>query len=423
MKKRLPVSAGTIVLGLIYGTAIIVAGALIIRTLDLIRAMPTAQSETAQVLIATATIVATPVPLITLPTPVPPTPIPTAADPQTVPVSYHPKSGRYIVVWLPPNFSGGARESFEANKDVIDDVSPFWYSTDSSGRIYGTRNDELVRIAYESNVRIIPSIHNVTSNPDAVVPVLRNPQLRARHVQNIVDEVVARNYHGIDIDYEGLGSSLRDDFSAFIRELATALHAQNKLLTVAVHAKDSDYGGLGGFQDWAEIGKYVDQLRIMTYDYHWRGSSPGPVAPAYWIESVTEYALSVVEPSKIFLGVHFYGYDWPPDGSATPRPWSVLEEIINEQGSTVNFVERNGKGPVEESYFNYRASQGTHQVWFMTETGLASKIKTVQELDLAGIAIWQLGYEKPEYWRTVRENMVEDPTLIQRAINPLIPDH
>jgi spore germination protein YaaH len=306
---------------------------------------------------------------------------------------------------------------------VIDDVSPFWYSTDSSGRIYGTRNDELVQVAHASNVRVIPSIHNVTSNPSAVVSVLRDPQRRARHIQNIVDEVQARNYDGIDIDYEALDSSLRDDYSAFIRELAAALHTNGKLLTVAVHAKDSDYGGLGGFQDWAEIGKHVDQLRIMTYDYHWRGGSPGPVAPAYWIASVTEYARSVVDPAKVLLGIHFYGYDWPPGGAATPRPWSTIQEIIDQQGATVNFMESNANGRVEESYFSYRSPQGTRQVWFMTKTGLASKIKTVQDLDLAGIAIWQLGYEKPEYWETVRQNMVEDPTLIQRAINPLLPDH
>lgn len=421
---RKPPSFSTVALGLIYTASVVVAGALIAQTLLMARSIPLAQaSGTQEVLVVTSTAVATAAPLIILPTPVPPTPLPTATDLETEPVNYHPKSGRYIAVWLPPSFSGGARESFEANKDIIDDVSPFWYSTDSSGRLYGTRDDELVQVAHASNVRVIPSIHNVTSNPDAVVPVLRDPQRRARHIQNIVDEVLARDYDGIDIDYEALSSSLRPDFSAFIAELAAALHQNGKLLTVAVHAKDSDYGGLGGFQDWAEIGKHVDQMRIMTYDYHWRGGSPGPVAPAYWIESVTEYARSVVDPAKVMLGVHFYGYDWPPSGPATPRPWSVIQEIIDEQGATVNFMESNAKGRVEESYFSYRSSQGTRQVWFMTQTGLASKIKTVQEQDLAGIAIWQLGYEKPEYWETVRQNMVEDPTLIQRAINPLLPDH
>jgi len=424
MRIRRSASFSTLALGLIYTVAVVVAGALIIQTLIMARNIPASQTAGTQaVLIVTPTTVATSAPLIILPTPVPPTPLPTATDLETEPVSYHPKSGRYIAVWLPPTFSGGARESFEANKDVIDDVSPFWYSTDSTGRLYGTRDDELVRVAHESNVRVIPSIHNVTSNPAAVIPVVRDPQRRTRHIQNIVDEVLARNYDGIDIDYEALDSSLREEFSAFIRELAAALHQNGKLLTVAVHAKDSDYGGLGGFQDWAEIGKSVDQMRIMTYDYHWRGGSPGPVAPAYWIESVTAYARSVVDPAKVLLGVHFYGYDWPSSGSATPRPWSVIQEIIDEQGATVNFMESNANGRVEESYFSYRTSGGIHQVWFMTKTGLASKIKTVQDQDLAGIAIWQLGYEKPEYWETVRQNMVEDPTLIQRAINPLLPDH
>ncbi|MFV9504744.1 MAG: glycosyl hydrolase family 18 protein [Oscillochloridaceae bacterium umkhey_bin13] len=416
-------SLRNLLLGLIYLVALGVAGALIMQTLRLAQSLP----EVRAAALATAQVTATPQPtappLIVLPTPVPPTPVPTAAQPEPEPVSYHPKSGRYIIVWLPPLFQGGAAASFYANADLIDDISPFWYSTDASGRIYGTRNDELVKIAHAHNVRIIPSIHNVTANPGIVDGVLRNPTIRARHVQNIVDEVLARGYDGIDIDYESLDPSLRESYSAFIRELSTALRAHDKVLTVAVHAKASDWGGLGGFQDWAAIGQYVDQLRIMTYDYHWRGSGPGPVAPAYWINAVTEYARSVVDPSKVMLGVHFYGYDWPATGRATARPWSVFEEIINQQGATVNFMERNSQGPVQESYFTYRTAQGPRQVWLMTSQGLASKINTVQEFDLAGIAIWQLGYEKPEYWETIRDNMVRDPTLVQRALNPLIPDH
>lgn len=413
---------GTIALATIYLTALVVAGALIFRTLELARTLPEVRAAAVERANATATSAPTAAPMIILPTPVPPTPVPTAAALEAEPVSYHPKTGRYIVAWLPPNFEGGARESFYANVDVIDDISPFWYSTDASGRLYGTRNDELVRIAHENNVRIIPSIHNV-GNPGAVVPVLRDPVRRARHVQNIVDEVLARGYDGIDIDYESLDASLRDEFSAFIVELSAALKQHDKLLTIAVHGKDSDWGGLGGFQDWVLIGQHVDQLRIMTYDYHWRGSGPGPVAPAYWIESVAEYARTVVDPAKIFIGVHFYGYDWPPSGNATARPWSVIEEIINAQGPTVSFIERNANGRVGESTFSYRTAAGRREIWFMTAVGLADKIQTVQTMDLAGIAIWQLGYEKPEYWETVRENMVEDPTLVQRALNPLLPDH
>lgn len=409
------------ILSLIYLVALIVAGSFLLQTLALAQTLPAIQARALAT--GTPTTAPTSAPLIIPPSPVPPTPLPTAEPPEAAPVSYHPKSGRLITVWLPPTFQGGARESFFANADIIDDISPFWYSTDASGRIYGTRNAELVRIAHEHNVRIIPSLHNVTDNPNVVATVLRNPALRARHIESIVDEVLTHNYDGIDIDYEGLDVTLRASYSAFIRDLGAALRQHDKLLTVAVHAKASDYGGLGGFQDWAEIGQHIDQLRIMTYDYHWRGSGPGPVAPSYWIEAVTAYARSVVDPRKVLLGVHFYGYDWPPSGQATARPWRIIEEIINREKATVNFMERNSSGPVQESYFTYRSAQGRREVWFMTETGLASKIQTVQDRDLAGIAIWQLGYEQPEYWRVVRERMVNDPTLVQRALNEFLPDH
>lgn len=424
MKHSITPVTRRFLLVIIYLGSLGVAAALVLETFQTARSWPRLFNRTPEqiVIVATATPQATAAPLLVLPTTAPAAATPTPAV-LSEPVSYHPKTGRYIVAWLPAVMNEGAQASFEANKDVIDDVSPFWYSTTSSGQLYGTRNDELVRLAHSYNIRVIPSIHNVTANPGSVVSVLRNPQIRARHIQNIVDEVLARNYDGIDIDYEGLDASLREPFSAFIRDLAAALHSHDKVLTVAVHAKASDYGGLGGFQDWAEIGKHVDQLRIMTYDYHWRGGSPGPVAPAYWVEEVAAYARSVVDPSKVLLGVHFYGYDWPAYGNATPRPWSVIEELINAQGATVNFVERNALGRVEESTFSYRSSQGSRTVWFMTKVGLASKIETVREFDLAGIAIWQLGYEKPEYWEAIREEIVQDPTLIQRAINPLLPEH
>jgi spore germination protein YaaH len=357
-------------------------------------------------------------------------PLPLRAQPTVAPtvtpalsLAGHPKTGRYIAAWLPPSFSGGARASFEANKDILDEISPFWYGTDASGRLYGTRNDELVKLAHEHNILVIPSIHNI-GDYNSVVRVLANPQLRARHVQNIVDEVLARNYDGIDIDYESLDSSLRASYTAFIVDLAEALHAQGKLLTVAVHAKASDWGGLGGYQDWKAIGQHVDRLRIMTYDYHWRGGGPGPVAPLYWVREVAEYAATVVNPRKIVIGVPFYGYDWPANGgSATALAWGTIEELIEERNLTVNLKQLDNGKPVDESWFTYSTSAGTRTVYFSTQNSLDSKLRMLQDMDLAGIAIWQLGYEDPKNWVVIRSRLVEDPFVLQRAINPLLPEH
>jgi spore germination protein len=94
------------------------------------------------------------------------------------PLGIHPKTGRYVAAWLPTSFDAeAARATFEANKDVLDEVSPFWYGVMSDGGIAadtGSRDRELVRIARENNVLIIPTIHNI-GDAEAASVVISDP--------------------------------------------------------------------------------------------------------------------------------------------------------------------------------------------------------------------------------------------------------
>jgi spore germination protein YaaH len=334
----------------------------------------------------------------------------------------HPKTGRYIAAWLPNSFDSDNRKSFEANADILDEVSPFWYSTDTRGNLlHGSdaRDKALIELAHSKNVLVLPTIHNIVNGTDPVPAILRSRERRSQHVRNILEEVQTHNYDGIDIDYELLDSSLRGEFSAFITELAGALHAEGKQLTIAVHAKTSDYGGLGGFQDWSVIGPAVDRRRIMTYDYHWRGGGPGPVAPIYWVREVAEYAKATVDPSKVVIGVPFYGYNWPANGDATPQIWTAINDLIQSYRLPVNFAESDANGPIQENWITYNG----RKVWFATSRGLEAKIGLVQSLDLAGIAIWRLGGEDPNNWEAIRMKLVQDPFESQRMLNSVLPDH
>jgi spore germination protein YaaH len=125
----------------------------------------------------------------------------------------------------------------------------------------------------------------------------------------------------------------------------------------------------------------------------------------------------------VFIGVPFYGYDWPPGGTARGLPWADIEDLIEAQDLEVNLLERDGRGRVDESWFRYESPQGYREVWYMTDLGLEAKLDLVQRMDLAGIAIWRIGYEKPEYWNVIRRKLVQDPVLIQREINSLLPEH
>ncbi len=378
------------------------------------------------------------------PTPIPPppptatptiaptsTPVPTPTvlpTPTPRPIAVvHPKTGRTIAAWLPTSFDAeDARASFEANKDILDEVSPFWYMANvSDGTLIpeaGARDAALVAAAHEADVLVIPTIHNVL-DPEEILPMLQDPERRRQHIAHIMAEVRAYNYDGIDMDYETLPASSRGVYSAFMQELSAALHAEQKLLTVAVHAKTEDFGGWGAFQDWKLLGEICDRVRIMTYDYSWRGGGPGPIAPLSWVASVAEYGRSVVPAEKLQLGIPFYGYNWGEDEDALPQTWTEIQELIAQHQPDVNFRARDYTGPIEESFFNYQHRGKKRTVWFADYRSLSAKLELVEQLDFSGIAIWRLGNEDPKNWTAVREELVQRPSLIQRVVNTYLPDH
>ncbi len=350
---------------------------------------------------------------------------PTATPPP--PAVVHPKTGRYIAAWLPTSFDKDqARASFEANKDILDEISPFWYSANpANGQLApeeGARDRGLIEAAQEANVLVIPTVHNV-EDPSAILPLLRDPERRKQHIAVIMDEVRTFGYDGFDIDYETLPPDVRPAYSDFMRELGAALHAEGKLLTVAVHAKSTDDGGLGGFQDWKLLGEVCDRVRIMTYDFHWRGGGPGPIAPLSWVAEVSEYARTVVPAAKVQVGVPFYAYNWGRGSEALAQTWTEVQQLIDLHKPEVNLQERDASGPVEESWFTYRDGRDVRTVWFASYRALQAKLELVQEQDLGGVAIWRLGNEDPRNWNVVRKQLVDNPGVIQRVIDTYLPDH
>jgi spore germination protein YaaH len=111
---------------------------------------------------------------------------------------------------------------------------------------------------------------------DLVQSILSTRDNRARRVKVIVELTTGHGYDGIEIDYEMLYNTDRENFSLFMQELGNALHKEKKLLAIAVHPKESetgpDWGGWGPIsQDWKALGKAVDIFRITTTSTGARG--------------------------------------------------------------------------------------------------------------------------------------------------------
>jgi|GEM_PF-367152 len=369
-----------------------------------------------------ATVEPTPKPLPTQPAPI----IVPTSTPAPVAVT-HPKTGRLVAAWMPTAFDAEqARASFEANKALLDEISPVWYTTSPvTGELVpeqGARDRDLIEAAQAADVLVIPSLHNVYE-PEVILPLLQDAARREAHIVAIMREIEEYGYDGIDIDYELLPTTARPYYADFMRELSTALRSQDKLLTVAVHAKTTDENALGGFQDWRLLGELCDRVRIMTYDFSWSGGPPGPIAPVAWVAEVIEYARSVLPAAKIQVGIPFYGYNWTPGQPALPQTWGEVQQLISTFQPLVNLQERDATGPVEESWFTYSQDNAAHTVWFASARSLEAKLTLVEQEDLGGIAIWHLGNEDPRNWDVIRERFIDHPDILHRLFDTHLPEH
>jgi spore germination protein YaaH len=148
----------------------------------------------------------------------------------------------------------------------------------------------------------------------------------------------------------------------------------------------------------------------MTYDYHYAGSSvSGPVAPVggagkeaeFDVETGIQKALDVLPKSKIVLGVPLYGYEWetidPSPRSATiPTSGIVIsnqraEELLTTCSSCQKQWDANG----QESYIIYEdeKTKTYHHIFYPDQTATKAKVDLATKYDLAGLALWALGYE------------------------------
>ena len=114
------------------------------------------------------------------------------------------------------------------------------------------------------SARFFPVVRNVgldgTVNASLVSTMLASDETQQAHIQALTNLAGRSTFSGVAIDYRGLTSTDRAAFTSFIRQLATVLQAENKLLAVVLPAPSIDANGAPdttGY-DWPAIGAAAD---------------------------------------------------------------------------------------------------------------------------------------------------------------------
>lgn len=347
---------------------------------------------------------------------------------------------RYMSGWLPYWSTETSTASFLTNSDVFSDISPFWHDARWDGsKVYIANHLSAPQMTASlaklrgQGVKILPSITD-GSGKGRMAATLASDSKRAAHVKAVVDLVLANGYDGIDLDYETFaftdGSSswgaTRPNWVTFVKELAGALHAQGKLLSVTVPPMyDTDYDSSSGYwvYDYAGVADSVDYLRIMAYDYS--VGSPGPIAPLSWVQKVAAFAATQVPKAKVQLGIPAYGRNWHVgtsgkcpvgqeinDSNYSMTAASALASLA-EDGVSPNQVTRDASGELTVSYSivykglnakgNMTDCTVSRRAFFADAKSVADRVRVARSVGLGGAALWTIGGEAADQWPAVRD--------------------
>jgi spore germination protein YaaH len=332
--------------------------------------------------------------------------------------------------WAPYWTLPDAQSSLATNGAMLREVSPFWYSTHDAttiivdGKLAPDTTSKFISAARAAGAKIVPSI--VDAMPaGAMAALLANPASRSAHVTAIADLAATNGFDGVDLDYEQFAfadnratwSTTRPLWIDFLTELGNRLHADGRILTVSVpYIKDGGRSDQSGYwvYDYAAMGRHVDRIRIMAYDYS--TDKAGPIAPLTFIEQAVKAAKKAVgDDSKLVLGVALYGYNWPIATVGT-CPASKEGKTSVSQRNIDDLIAKRGATPVHdpvagESSFTYQleVTDGattctqTREVHYVDAEGARQRIDLARRERLGAASLWALGFDSPATWQSIAQ--------------------
>jgi spore germination protein YaaH len=303
--------------------------------------------------------------------------------------------------WIGADTADAGATTFAANASFFDAIHPDWFNTQADGTVSANSfvdDPRIVTAAQANHVLIMPLVYG-GDDGSILRGIMASPAGIAAHVSALVNVVQAHGYDGIEIDYEHLWQgSDRGTFVALMTQLATALHAQGKQLSLAVSPLTGDNGGSA--YDYAGlVNGGVDVLHVMGYDYHAIDSDhTGPLAPLGWLDAVGARAQSLGIASHVMMGVANYGvgHGWYVSG--------IAGAIAACGGSYATATDHMSVCP----YGSWAAGTAPHcstakgDLWFEDATSVGEKAKSAASHGLRGMSWYTLGGEPAGFFDAIR---------------------
>ena len=294
--------------------------------------------------------------------------------------------------------SNDAMAEMTAEMTGVNVISPTWFSvTDETGTISSLASADYVKLAHDAGREVWGLIDNFNEAFDETTD-LAYASVRSRIIEQLLAEAASCGMDGINVDFENLKEAGIPHYLQFLRELTSAAHAQNLVVSVDTPVPQA----YTMYYQRGEQARFVDYMIVMAYDEHFAGSEEaGSVSSLPFVQQAVEEMTRVLPADQVICGIPFYTRVWTEKFGQS----AITSEVLGMDGAK-NYAKENQMtetwdASLGQNVATVETSDARYTIWMEDEQSMEEKLKVIQSADLAGVAEWKLGFECADVWSLI----------------------
>lgn len=296
--------------------------------------------------------------------------------------------------------SNDAMAEMTAEMTGVNVISPTWFSvTDETGTISSLASADYVKLAHDAGREVWGLIDNFNEAFDETTD-LAYASVRSRIIEQLLAEAASCGMDGINVDFENLKEAGIPHYLQFLRELTSAAHAQNLVVSVDTPVPQA----YTMYYQRGEQARFVDYMIVMAYDEHFAGSEEaGSVSSLPFVQQAVEEMTRVMPADQVICGIPFYTRVWTEKFGQSAITSEVLGMDSAKNYAKENQMTETWDASLGQNVATVETSDARYTIWMEDEQSMEEKLKVIQSADLAGVAEWKLGFECADVWSLISE--------------------
>jgi spore germination protein YaaH len=235
---------------------------------------------------------------------------------------------------------------------------------------------------------LITSYNGSRFHPEIIRALGTSAQAAGVTAGAIASLVDSSGYRGVVIDFEGMTPRDLDPLMVVARAVADSVRAHG-VTTVVIAVPAGDTAAYPS----ALLLQYADLIMAMLYDQHWSASPAGPIASPDWVSRNLGTRAAEVGAARIVAAFPLYGYRW--------RKAAETEVISFDDARRLTTMTNTPLVRDHASATLHAASPEGWELWVSDRVLLDTLVREARQLGINTFALWRLGLEDPEIWKSI----------------------